>query len=289
MEIRDFNLTEAINGASIGFASNGSVVQYILDFKKSGEQYSGKEYVGVGQDDNLTYYFFANGACYNDNPNNRLYRVIEKIGFTTGTVASRGETGGAELISIESMQPREIFAEAALQSILNKIDIPILRIDNSHIAQICELSFKIAQKMMTVAAEYRAATSPNPDEPKDLDIDVNTLTDVSDKLLYNLWNSTKGLATNTKDLGTNVKTLAESSKTMVTNTTNIATNTGVLADNSTTIVNSGIKINGTVDTNVVNTPDVRVINLSEIPAPQITTYKCPDPCPDCPEPTPPTT
>jgi hypothetical protein len=185
MEIRAFNINQALNGASIGFASGNIVVQYIIDFKRSNEKVASREFVGIGQDDSKEYYFDKYGICNDNLVEHKLYRIDDKISFTTGTVASRGESEGAEMISIENMQPRELFAQTAMQSILAKIEEPILGIDDFKIAKICELSFKIAQKMLTTAAECRAETKES-EKPEGIEIDINTITSVTDKLLYNI-------------------------------------------------------------------------------------------------------
>ena len=236
MEIKLFNINQALNGASIGFASNNTVAQYIIDFKRSNEKVANKEFVGIGQDDNREYFFNKEGECNDGLPSHRLYKIEEEINTSErGTTASRGDAeGGFEKISIDNMQPREQFAVAAMQIILNKLDTPILGIDNFKITRVCDLSFKIAQQMMSTAAKYRADLEKEPEEPVDtsIDIDKNSVTNVADKILYNIQEYMK-----------------------------------VMKDNSTNIKDNGIKIQGnpevtvinsSLDVNVVNTPTVKV-------------------------------
>lgn len=192
MEIKLFNISQALNGASIGFASGNIVVQYIIDFKRSNEKIASKEFVGIGQDDNIEYYFNNKGECSDGLSSHQLYKIEDIINQSQGTVASRGEADGAEEIPIENMQPRELFAQAAMQSIISKLDEPILGIDNFKIAKICELSFKIAQKMMTTAAIHRAETIA--DSRATVDIDINAVTDIKDKILYNMLDSMKSIS-----------------------------------------------------------------------------------------------
>lgn len=142
------------------------------------------------------------------------------------------------------MQPREIFAQAALQSILAKLDTPILNIDNFKIYKVCDLAFKIAQEMLSRAAAYRAATQPTPPTPEDIDIDVNTVTEVSDKIAYNMANYLKVISENstyTKDTGIKIISPIEVT---VQNTPNV-------------------NVSNVVDTNVTNTVDVNVTNFPE--------------------------
>lgn len=205
MIIKDFNIEEALNGASIGFITGVKVDQYIIDFKSSGSGRTSTEYVGIGQTSNKKYYFNNKGQCSDGLIAHSLKRIEDKISFTTGTVASRGETEGAEMISIENMQPRELFAQTAMQSIISKIEEPILGIDDFKITKICELSFKIAQKMLTTAAEYRAETKEDTND--NIEIDKNTLTSATDKLLYNIQESLKNLS----DIKTDIKVISDNS------------------------------------------------------------------------------
>lgn len=230
MEIKLFNINQALNGASIGFASGNIVVQYIIDFKRSNEKTANKEFVGIGQDDNKEYYFDNIGKCYDGLDSHSLYRIEEEINTDErGTVASRGDAaGGTEVISIDNIQPREQFALAAMQTILNNLDTPILGIDNFKIVRVCDLSFKIAQQMMSTAAKYRAATKTEPEES--IDIDKNSITNVSDKILYNIQEYIK-----------------------------------VMKDNSTNIKDNGIKIQGNPEVTVINTSlDVNVVNTPTV-------------------------
>ena len=194
MEIKLFNIKQALNGASIGFASGNDIIQYIIDFKYSNKKQANQEFVGIGQDDNIEYYFNSKGECYDGETSHQLYKIEDTINQSQGTIASRGEASGAEEIPIENMQPRELFAQAAMQSIISKLDEPILGIDNFKIAKICELSFKIAHKMMTTAAIHRAETIA--DSRATVDIDINAVTDITDKILFNMLDSIKNISDN---------------------------------------------------------------------------------------------
>ena len=260
MNIEIFNINQALNGASIGFISGDKVAQYIINFKYSNERRADKEFVGIGQDDSKEYYFDKQGICSDNLAEHKLYRIEDKISFTTGTTASRGESAGAEMISIENMQPRELFAQTAMQSILAKIEEPILGIDDFKIAKICELSFKIAQKMLTTAAECRAETKES-EKPEDIEVDINTITSVSDKLLYNIAEYLKKIneaQTQLKDKGlkfdeTAKITLKEDSK------ITIKDNVNVVVTNE-----PNVKVINTVDTYVNNTVNADIANPVDI-------------------------
>lgn len=240
MEIKLFNINQALNGASIGFASGNIVVQYIIDFKRSNEKTASKEFVGIGQDDNKEYYFDNKGECYDKLATHRLWKIEEEINTDErGTVASRGDAeGGIEKISIDNIQPREQFALAAMQIILNKLDTPILGIDNFKITRVCDLSFKIAQQMMSTAAKYRASTKSEPEES--IDIDKNSITNVSDKILYNIQEYMKVMKDNSTSIKDNGIKLQDNPEVKVINTI------------------SSYVTNQSLDVNVVNTPTVKV-------------------------------
>lgn len=191
MEIKLFNINQALNGASIGFASENTVVQYIIDFKRSNEKLASKEFVGIGQDDNKEYYFDNLGKCYDGLDSHTLYKIEEEIIFTEGTAGSRGDAEEGA-ITIDYMQPRDQFAVTAMQSIINRIEGNILGIDNYKIGKICDLSYKIAQKMMDTSAKYRELAEGEEPESPYIDIDKTAITENTDKILYNIQAVLKG-------------------------------------------------------------------------------------------------
>lgn len=277
MTIKDFNIDEALNGASIGFIKLTNVDQYIIDFKISNTGKAVSEYVGIGQDDNKKYYFNSSGLCADGDSSHTLYRLEEDINTNErGTVASRGDSeGGIEEISIDNMQPREQFALAAMQIILNKLDIPILGIDNFKIIRVCDLAFKIAQQMMSTAAKYRADLEDNPGEgdEQDIEVDINTITNASDKLLYNINNNLsemskyiKVVSDNSTTNKDNIETIKDNSTSSVTALNTIATNLSNnnsqqellerIADSNDSILSS--IPSEPISVNVINTPSVTI-------------------------------
>lgn len=200
MKIKDFNINQALNGASIGFINDkGKVAQYIIDFRYSNEKRADKEFVGIGQDDNIEYFFNRKGECYGkigyDKDKYQLWRFEETINYTSGTTASRGEVdeeGNEITVPIESMQPREQFAMAAMKSIIGKIEGNILGIDDYKITKIGELSFKLAQVMMTLSAKFRELAKEEEVESPYIEIDKEALTDDTNKILYNIQTVLKG-------------------------------------------------------------------------------------------------
>lgn len=188
MQILDFNFSEALNGGSIGFVSGQSLVQYIINFKKTTYIDYHKQYSGVGQKDNITYYFNEKGQCDDNSSEHLLYKIKEESDYTVGTAVTRGDGSSKETINIDILQPREQFALSAMQGILSKIDNP-LSLDEGNISIISEVAFKIAQNMLNVAAKYRAATIEDGGATTPVDIDINNVTSTTDKILFNMSHS----------------------------------------------------------------------------------------------------
>lgn len=195
MTVKGFNIEEALNGASIGFISYDAegklVVNYIIDFKpsKTGKSYS--EYSGISSKDNKKYYFNSKGECEDGKSEHLLYRVVDEIVFTEGTAGSRGDAEEG-VITIDYMQPRDQFALSAMQSIINKIDGNILGIDDFKIGIMCDLSYKIAQKMMDTSAKYRELAEGEETESPYIEIKKTDVTENTDKILYNIQTVLKG-------------------------------------------------------------------------------------------------
>lgn len=73
----------------------------------------------------------------------------------------------------------------ALQGILAKVENP-LTLDDGQVTLITSMAFKIAQSMMSTAADYRAATISEETPPESVDVDINNVTSTTDKILYNM-------------------------------------------------------------------------------------------------------
>lgn len=191
-----FDENKALNGALLAFSSGGAVKDYVFNFKLANTGSYVTRY--SGEVNKTTYYFNKDGECSDGNSAHQLYIVDAEFSDTKGTAATRFEGGVEESIYVDILQPREQFAIAALQGILSKIDNP-LNLSNSQISYVAELSFKIAQSMMSTAADYRAATKPE-ETPPAVDVDINNVTSTTDKLLYNLSQSLSGMQTSLKDI-----------------------------------------------------------------------------------------
>ena len=233
----NFNLQKALNGHTIALSTDGTTLSNIIyNFKKTtASGYTGND--GEGND----YYFNAAGEC-SDSTKGNLKLVIAEASETSGTTGVRGE--GKEEVTIDALQPREQFAMTAMQGILNKIPCSILELDEATCLLVAQKSFVIAQYMINTAAEYRAKTQSST-PPDQVTIDSNTLNSVSDKILYNIWQATKGQNDQ----------LLEKLDMTNTNLSNI--NTSITNGNNST---QKVSITNTPNVNVTNTPNVVVSN-----------------------------
>ena len=233
----NFNLQKALNGHTIALSTDGTTLSNIIyNFKKTtASGYTGND--GEGND----YYFNAAGEC-SDSTKGNLKLVIAEASETSGTTGVRGE--GKEEVTIDALQPREQFAMTAMQGILNKIPCSILELDEATCLLVAQKSFVIAQYMINTAAEYRAKTQSST-PPDQVTIDSNTLNSVSDKILYNIWQATKGQ---------NDQLLEKLDNTNI-NLSNI--NTSIINGNNGT---QQVSITNIPSVNVNNTPNVIISN-----------------------------
>lgn len=234
-----FNLGQALNGVSIGFYLNGELVP-VLGFKENDLNDPAKQYVGTV--DGVSYYFNSLGGCNDLNPDHTLQMLNVEIPVKRDVVASRGDSEGTESIEISSLQPREQFALAAMQSIISKLDTPILLLDGYKITQITTLAFNIANSMMNFAAEYRAETKLTTEPSTTVEVDETTLTSNGDKILYNL--------------AAHLESLKKS--------VDIINNTLTDQINKTKKIDIASVSAGTIKTEMENTPDVRVVNIPSV-------------------------
>ena len=159
IKLVEFNKADALNGATLAFSSNGmldgNISDYILNFQLSDIGSNTEKYSGQVQ--SRKYYFNDKGICSDNDPLHSLFIVDAEIIATTGTTATRGDGLTQGNIDIDVLQPREYFAMYALQGILTKVENP-LTLNDGQVILISSMAFKIAQSMMSTAADYRAET-----------------------------------------------------------------------------------------------------------------------------------
>ena len=180
--LKNFSLDEALNGASIGWAVNGNMENGLdrvaYNFRKGG---AGYEYTVNA----ITYECNSSGLLYDGDMTRRLYIIEAELEETRGTVASRGEGENKEDVNIDVMQPREEFAMNAMRAIIATLSDP-LNIDTNTVVRIADKSFEFAQAMMQKAAEIRSEKKESSTEKEEIDVSLDDVNSVTDKILYNI-------------------------------------------------------------------------------------------------------
>lgn len=252
LDTYSFNLSQALSGVSIGFTQNGKIVP-VLGFRKSGINRVEQEYMGTV--DGVVYYFNKLGGCDDKNPDHALKMLNAEIPIKRDTVASRGDSDtSTENINISSLQPREQFAMAAMQSIISKLAMEdILLLDGYKITQVTTLAFNIANSMMNLSAEYRAETKQNENPPTEIEVDETTLSSASEKIMFNINSNIKSLTEELKKFNLEFKANEDKTKKVnITNTTAIETK----------VTNTpSVNVNNTPSVNINGTPNVNCTNM----------------------------
>lgn len=195
--IKEFNLEDALAGGKIVFVNNptagignileGNITDYVEYFKATDSTNKASRYQGsVG---NTIYFFDEKGRPSDNIPEHRLFSVDAQIKTSQGTVATKGDSTSGTEVNIVALQPREQFAMAAMQGILQNISSPLL-MSNALILDLVNTSFNIANAMMQKAADVRAELegdqNTNPDREEEIKVNPKELTNDTDKILYNL-------------------------------------------------------------------------------------------------------
>lgn len=215
--LTDFDKKKVEQGASLGMKIDGEIVlsTIINIYPISTNMYMG--YVMFNNDLHQLFYFDSDGNLYNQYKTKVgiAYIVDSSITKTTGTklvretssdgtsnarpfprngIATTSETGGTEesdkteeIFSIATLQPREEVAASCLQAMLQKYENP-LNIDNTKIKQLVSKSYLFAQEFINQAVLYREkeTTSTTVENNKYASVDSDSLSNDTDKLLYNI-------------------------------------------------------------------------------------------------------
>lgn len=262
--LTDFDKKKVEQGASLGMEIDGEIVlsTYINIYPISTNMYMG--YVIFNNNLHQLFYFNSDGNLYNQSKTKVgiAYIVDSNITKTTGTklvretssdgtsnarpfprnaVATASEVDETaseesqqdtieETFSIATLQPREEVAASCLQSMLQQYKNP-LNIDNTKIKQLVSKSFLFAQEFINQAVLYREkeTTSATVENNKYASVDSDSLSNDTDKLLYNIAAAINNFIAQDKNqyadqqknglklaaTDVNVKTLPESIKTVV--------------------------------------------------------------------------
>lgn len=268
--LSDFNQDLARKGASVGYMDGNNKIHIATEVDFYIKRTS--NFIGFVKFVNEVYEFLFDGSFYIGDTKQYLKIVSSTITKTTGTklvrettsdgtsnarpfprngIATASESGGTEesdkteeIFSIATLQPREEVAASCLQSMLQQYKNP-LNIDNTKIKQLVSKSFLFAQEFINQAVLYREkeTTSATVENNKYASVDSDSLSNDTDKLLYNIATAMNnfiaqdknqyadqqknGLKLATTDV--NVNTLPESIKTVVSGSVDAAVTGSVSA------------------------------------------------------------
>lgn len=209
----------------------------------------------------VRYCFDANGAIVNDNITEATTPILFGVEYNDPIIPEQSGTrsrttpdeGKSDIVSLKTMTPKDYFACHVLTAIIQKIDKP-LSIDDGTIALIAAKCYKIAQAMAIEAYGSRENDDASSVESGTdyVDVDGDTLTNDTDRLLYNINESIKENTRVVKEEGIIVKT-------------DDPIETTVSFENI-----PSVNINNTPNVNVSNTVNTNVTNMPSVPSEPVT-------------------
>lgn len=265
-QLLTFDYSKATLGASLGYMSGSTIKIATYVSFETDSYFDG--FVSFG--DNYKYGFKKDGKFYTEEGKwiGTLGIVASSINQNTGTIITRGDD--AEKFSISTLQPRETVALTCLQSMLSSFDVP-LNIDNTKIKQLVDKSFMFAQEFVNQAVKYREkeTTSSTATSDKNVSVNASSLSNDTDKILYNIQVALNNLITQDKNQFTeqqknglklsatdvNIKTVPENIKTVVSGNVNAAV-TGSISSTVSGSVNASVS--GSVSSSVSGSVDATV-------------------------------
>ena len=171
----DFDLTAALSGKTI-IDNSGNIV---LNFRKS----TSGPMPYVGEINGTSIYFNAKGWTNDESIKVFLATTIIDNKGTQGESQTR--SGDQEEFVMNSLNFKEQVALRALASIINHEQNP-LGYDDSKIKLMVSQAFRIAVEFQNRAILFRKEEQGGSIPEEQIDIDPNTLTNNTDRLLYNI-------------------------------------------------------------------------------------------------------
>lgn len=218
--LSDFNLSQAINGNSLGYKDDDGSIIIADSFEYDVPNRTHTMYVTFGS---MWYNMTKSGMTYKEDGSafKQMYLINTTITKTTGTRITKvtnddGESNAKpwnpisttasinavneETFSISTLQPREEIAVHCLESMLSKYDYP-LNIDNTRIKQLVNKSFLFAQEFINQAVLYREkeTTSSTVESNDYASVDSDSLSSDTDKLLFNIATALTNLMAQSKN------------------------------------------------------------------------------------------
>lgn len=180
----NFDLERALSGVPVTFEQSiatGETISTKTGFLKR----HGGNYTTIIEGVNYVVNSMGRNVDETDNVHTQLYLVEATIVQTYGTQQAwtRGPEAGTDPGTIVSLEPRDHFAIAVLQTIIGNLP-NAESVNDSAIMQYSYAAYRWAQGMMIAAADSRAAaTTPSGGA---IDVSQSDLQGNSEKLLYNI-------------------------------------------------------------------------------------------------------
>ena len=220
----------------------------------------------------VRYCFDANGAIVNDNITEATTPILYGVEYNDPIIPEQSGTRSrpttderkSDVVSLKTMTPKDYFACHALTAIIQRTDKP-LSIDDGTIALIAAKCYKIAQAMAIEAYESRENNDASSIETETdyIDIDGDTLTNDTDRLLYNINESIKENTRAVKEEGVIIRTTEDTGPISIATTEPIETEVSNIDKVKFDGIPS-ININNTPSVNVANTPSVNINNTPNV-------------------------
>lgn len=133
----------------------------------------------------------AVNASHPENEPHHLWIVASSIDVAEGstvTGTTRGGMVGTKIVKVDALTPRDTFAIAALEALIHRMDDPI-ECSTASVRFVTDKAYEFANSMMISSAYARVAAGedePSGDSPGTVEVDPNTLSNNSEKLLNNI-------------------------------------------------------------------------------------------------------
>lgn len=133
----------------------------------------------------------AVNASHPENEPHHLWIVASSIDVAEGstvTGTTRGGMVGTKIVKVDALTPRDTFAIAALEALIHRMDDPI-ECSTASVRFVTDKAYEFANSMMISSAYARVAAGedePSEDSPGTVEVDANTLSNNTEKLLNNI-------------------------------------------------------------------------------------------------------
>lgn len=171
-----------------GVTTNPNLIGILVDGDKSGHSAYWRATIN-----NVLYTFDIDGNCLEDS-SKVLYGVVTDVDleFSESSSITRGSGDDERTTTLTSLIPKDQFAIAIIESLLNNVP-NVLAIDDATIMALVTKAYKIAQAMLYIATAVRGADNQAEESEDPVPVDEANLTDNVEKILYNLNETLKSI------------------------------------------------------------------------------------------------